>query len=244
MSVANEITGRFSDRYANIENYFELKKANERLVQQNEALLNRLKQDYEAPDSAAKAVTDSLYPDTSGRYRKYSWREAKVVRNSVSAQNNYLTLHRGSLQGIARDMGVIGPEGVVGRVVDVSPNFSIVMSLLHRDSRVSARLKKTGELGEVRWDGISPLSLTMNNIPKTAQVAKGDTVMTSQYSYTYPAGIPVGYVTEIVTDPASNFYTLKLKPATNFYNVQYVFVVENLQKDEQKQLEDATLKNQ
>jgi len=52
----------------------------------------------------------------------------------------------------------------------------------------------------------------------------------------------VGTVTEVVEDKSSNFYTLRLKPATNFYNVEYVTVVENLQKDEQKKLEEATKK--
>jgi rod shape-determining protein MreC len=132
----------------------------------------------------------------------------------------------------------------VGTVVNTSDNYAVVMSLLHRQNRVSAKMKKTGEVGAVQWDGESPLYVTMTNVPKSVALAKGDTVVTSQYSYLFPPGIMVGTIAEIKDDKASNFYTLRLKPATDFFKLEYVTVVENLYKDEQKKLEEATKKNQ
>lgn len=84
----------------------------------------------------------------------------------------------------------------------------------------------------------------MTNVPKSVAIAKGDTVVTSQYSYLFPQGVMVGTVMEIVNDKSSNFYTLRLKPATDFFKIEYVTVVENLQKEEQKKLEEATKKSQ
>lgn len=141
-------------------------------------------------------------------------------------------------------MGVVSATGIVGRVINVSENYAVVMSLLHRQSSVSAKIKKTGEVGTVQWDGESPSYVNMTNVPKSVSITKGDTIVTSQYSYLYPQGVMIGTVLEIVNDKASNFYTLRLKPATDFYKLEYVMVVENTQKDEQKKLEEAAKTNQ
>lgn len=244
MGVANELTGHVSTRYNNIEYYFRLKKTNDELARGNEQLLNRLKQDYQVPDTSRIMVRDTIANDTLGRVRKYVWRVAKVVNNSVGLQNNYITIHRGEAQGVRKDMGVISSGGIVGTVINTSTNFAVVMSLLHRQSHVSARLKKTGELGLVQWDGESPLYVTMVNVPKSVTVNKGDTVVTSQYSYLFPEGVMIGTVADVVNDQTSNFYTMRLKPSNNFYSMEYVYVVENTTKEEQKKLEDATKKIQ
>lgn len=89
------------------------------------------------------------------------------------------------------------------------------------------------------WDGVDPLYLSLTNIPKSATVAKGDSVLTSELSSIYPPDIMVGTIVEIVSDPSSNFFTIKLKTATNFSNVQYVYVVEDLQKEERIKLEEG-----
>jgi rod shape-determining protein MreC len=245
MGIANELTGRVSSRYSNIEYYFHLKKTNESLAHQNEELLNKLTTNYQAPDSLTKIVVDTMKIDTVATVRRYLWRGARVVNNSVSLQNNYITIHRGERQGVKKDMGVVSPDGLVGMVVNTSENFAVVMTMLNRQSSVSAKLKKTGEVGKVQWDGKSPDYVTMINIPKSVSVAKGDSVVTSGYSLSFPPGVLVGTVRDIVDEKSSNFYTLLLKPATNFYNVEYVTVVDNLQKDEQKRLEEeAARKNQ
>ena len=244
MGIANEVTGLVGQRYNNIEYYFHLKKTNEALARENERLLNSLPANFDAPDSSSRIVTDSIRYDTLEAFRKYRYRSARIVNNTLSLQNNYLTIHRGALQGVRRDMGVVSSDGFVGTVVNTSENFAVVMSLFNRQSNVSARLKKTGELGKVQWNGESVDYVTMVNVPKSVQVAKGDTVVTSGYSLTFPYGIVIGTVLSIVDEKTSNFYTLKIKPATNFHNVQYVNVIENLQSAEQKKLEEATRKDQ
>ena len=245
MGVANEFTGSISGKFDNVASYFSLKKTNEALVKENAELRNRLYSNYSQPDTSRQLITDTLSFDTTGNNRKYYWMPAKVVYNTVSLQKNTLTIDRGEKQGVQKEMGVISTDGVVGTVINTSGNFAIVMSLLHIQSRVSASLKKTGETGTVLWDGVSPLYLTMINIPKSVPVAVGDSVVTSQYAtYRYPRGIMVGTVAEIVEDNTSSFYTLRVKPATNFYNVEYVTVIENFQKEEQKVLEESTKKEQ
>ena len=117
------------------------------------------------------------------------------------------------------------------------------MSLLHRQSRVSVSLKKTGETGSIEWDGKDPLVITFKNIPKSVPVKIGDTVVTSRYS-TFPARQLVGTISAVESETGSNFYTLKLKPLTNFFNIQFVYAVKNLQREEQEELEKATKKQE
>lgn len=241
MGVSNEVTGRISKQYNNVEYYFNLKKTNEGLVEENKKLRNLLKQDFLIPDSSSTAVVDSFKVDSLEQYRRYLYFPAKVINNSVTSQNNYLTLSRGTAQGITKDMSVVGPTGIVGTVINVSKNMSIVMSLLHSETNVSASLQKSGETGRVEWDGNDPLVITFKNIPKSAPVKKGDTVVTSRYS-TFPPGQPIGIITDIEEPQSSNFYLLKLKPLTNFFNIQFVYIVKNLQKEEQDVLEKATHK--
>jgi rod shape-determining protein MreC len=242
LNVSTEITGRINERYNNVEYYFQLKKTNESLVQENLRLRQLLKDNYEAPDSNRRLIHDTIKVDTGRSMLKYKIMEAKVVSNTTSLPDNYLTIHRGFDQGVRSNMGVTGPQGIVGSVVNVSRNFATVQSVLHYQFRVVAKLKNNSETGTIQWDGISPQYVTMRNIPKSVKVEKGDTVLTTQISSLFPANLMIGTVADIIPDNSSNFYTLKVKTATNFSTLEYVYVIDNLQYDEQKRLEDSTRK--
>jgi rod shape-determining protein MreC len=140
-------------------------------------------------------------------------------------------------------MAVISSDGsVAGQIVNVSDNFSQAMSLLHIQSRVNAMMKKSRINGRVEWDGKNPQFLLLKDIPKSEPVSKGDTVLSGIYSYNFPPGWMIGTVADIVDDKSTNFYVLRIKPAANFQNLQQVFVIENLQRDEQINLDKATQK--
>lgn len=239
LNVSTELTGRLNERYNNIEYYFQLKKTNEALVQENLRLRQELVANYEAPDSNKRLFRDTIRVDS---IRKWLIMEAKVVNNTISLPTNYLTIHRGFRQGVRQNMGVTGPQGIVGSVINVSENFAIVMSVLHPQFRVVAKLRKGGETGTIFWDGISPAFISMRGIPRSANVVVGDTVVTSQITSLFPAGLLVGTISEIVPDNTSNFFNLRLRTATNFSNIEYAYVLDNLQYDEQKRLEDSTRK--
>jgi rod shape-determining protein MreC len=244
MGVTGDITGRFYSQYSRIHSYFHLKEENDRLARQNLTLLQALPGNVKTGRDSIIILRDSIPVDTLGHVRKFIWRGANVINNTVTlATNNYITLDEGTADSIADDMGVIGPDGVVGTVINVSPHVSVVMSLLHHQSRVSGMLKKSRDSGPIRWDGNDPGILTMTNIPKSVHVAKGDTVVTSTYSDKFPSGIPIGTVVDISSDPASNFYILKLRSATRFGRLQHVYIVENTLLKEQTSLEDATRKS-
>ncbi|MFT3825716.1 MAG: rod shape-determining protein MreC [Chitinophagaceae bacterium] len=240
--VAGEITGKLDARYSSVEEYFTLKKTNQELAKENVALRRQLQENFEAPDSTGKLMLDSVLIDSVTKQRRFDYYDAKVVSNSVSSPGNIITIHRGSAQGIEEDMGVIGPSGVVGKVVNVGRNYSDVMSMLHKFHKVSAMLKKTGETGMVRWDGSDPHYVLLEGIPKSAPIKKGDSVVTSYVADAFPPGVMVGTVEDIVENKATKFYTLRLKTATNFYNLHYVMVIKDFQREERQQLADSTKK--
>jgi len=241
--MAEESTGKFTKQYNNWRYYFSLKETNQQLVEENARLRNMLPSNFQRPDSSYKILVDSLMKDSLGRSRKYQIMPAKVIGNTITLQNNYITLERGSLQGVKKGMAVMGSAGIVGVVVAVSENNAKVMSLLHRNSRVSAMLKKDNNAGSIEWDGADPSYLIMKNIPKSAKVNKGDTVLTSTYSANFPSHLMVGTVYNIVEDASSNFFTLKVKTATNFFALQYVYLVNNAGYTEQMNIENSTEKN-
>jgi len=242
MRASGDVTGKFFTEYTRVHDYFHLKEENDRLARQNLLLLKAQAQNYISRDSAVKVIRDSIPMDSTGRYRKFEWRGADVINNSITFPDNYITLNRGALDSVRKDMGVIGPDGIVGTVVNVSDHVAVVLSLLHKKSLVSGMLKKSRDAGRIIWDGVDPNVLTMMDIPKSVKVAKGDTVITSTYSEIFPSSIPIGTILKIESDPASNFYILKLRSATNFGRLQHVFVVGNSLRQEQVDLEDDTKK--
>ena len=189
-----------------------------------------MKADYAVPDSTVTDMLPGL--DTIESFRKYFYLPARIIGNSVSAQNNFITLHRGSNQGVEPNMAVVGPSGIIGKIVNVSPNMSVAMSLLHRKNNVIAVLKKGGGFGEITWNGKDPRYVQFTNIPRSITIAKGDTVVTSSYSDIFPAGFTVGYVAEVKEDKSSSTYNLEVRTGTDFYQVQHGYIVQNKQRAE------------
>lgn len=243
LGVANEVTGRINTQYNKVEDYFELREENRRIHRINDSLLNLLPRNFMQPDTSLREVRDSLPFDSMGHYRRYYFRPATIVYNTVNSQKNYLQINRGASHGIKDNMAVLGSDGsAVGVVVGVSPNFSQVMSLLHVDQKVSASLKKSGDMGTMEWDGKDPRLLNLKSIPRSTEVKQGDTVLTSPTSFNFPPGYMIGTVAEVLTDKSTNFYVLKIKPSARFFSLQQVFVVENLQYAEQTTLNQNTRK--
>ncbi|HEY0434981.1 MAG TPA: rod shape-determining protein MreC [Chitinophagaceae bacterium] len=243
LGVANEFTGWMNTKYSKVDNYFHLNQESDRIHHLNDSLLNLLHTNYLNPDTAVRMQQDSIPYDTLGNRRRYLWRDAQVVSNSINSERNYIQINRGSRQGIRDNMGVLNSDlSLVGIVVNTSDNFSQVMSLLHVKNNVSAIMKRSGSAGTVSWDGRNPQFLTMTGVPKSDSVFRGDTVLTGTYSLSFPPLKVIGTVASIEKDNTSTFYVLQIRTAANFSNLQHVFVVENLQSAEEEKLDRETRK--
>ena len=241
--ASNQITGKINTRYNNIEYYFHLKRTNDSLLKANENLYNRLRADFNIPDSINRRLIDSIRVDSLQPFRQFNFRTAKVVANSVSLPNNFLVLAKGRSDGFRVGMGVINELGaVVGIITDISDDFSVVMSLLHKDSKISGKLLKTGETGTVSWDGKIPNLATFTGVPKSVKISKGDTIITSGFSTTFPKGMLLGRVESAAVEPGSGYLNIRMRTAADFNQLQFGYVIENFYADAINGLLDKALK--
>ena len=227
-NTTNKFTGSINKRYNKVEYYFQLKRTNDSLVKANEFLYNKLRSNFNINDSVDKKFIDTMRIDSINRYRKFNYLNAKVIANSISAQSNFIVINGSNVHTFKKGMGIVGINNdVVGVITEVNGDYAAVMSLLHKDSKLSGKLLKGGETGTLSWDGKKPNILSLNNIPKSAKVAIGDTIITSGFSAIFPKGIMIGRVTDIKPETTNNNYRITLKSAANFYNIEYVYAIES-----------------
>jgi rod shape-determining protein MreC len=169
---------------------------------------------------------------------------AEVINNSISSTSNWITINRGTNQGVKPNMGVVSRDGLVGIVRYVSADFSIVMSLLHRQTKISASLKRQGYFGSLIWDGRSSSEMTLTDIPKHVQVKTGDTVVTSGYSSIFPKGVIVGTVVKDSIPSGSNFFSIQVQLSNDMAKTDYVRVIENLFSAQLDTLQKKVLDNE
>jgi rod shape-determining protein MreC len=231
INSSNKLSASVLKTSQGVEDYFYLKDVNELLAKENAELRSRLKESF-------SIVTNDWHDqDDTILRQKYVYTSAKVVNNSTNRRNNYLTLDKGSKQGIAKDMAVITNAGIVGEVLNVSENFCTVKSMLHSQSIVNAKIKKDGSYGPLTWDGEDFEFVTLRDIPTHVKLLKGDTIVTSPYSKIFPENIRVGTVESWVRKDGEYFYTVKVRLLTDFKKLTHVYIVDNKLKKEQQELE-------
>jgi rod shape-determining protein MreC len=163
-----------------------------------------------------------------------------VIGNSTQQRNNYFMLDKGYRSGIKKDMGVITPNGVVGIIIDVSENYSSGISVLHKDTRISGRIKKNNQLVNISWDGINYRLGDISHIPSHVNLVQGDTILTSGNSQIFPEGIMIGTV-EYMEDEMENLFKKgKVRFSIDYNMISYVYVVENTSREEIKRLKMST----
>ena len=228
----DEISGTLQSGYNNLWEYFNLRKINHDLAEENARYRKMLPSAFLITDSLVHYKKDTLYR------QQYQYVSAQVISNATNTSANYIQLDKGRLQGIGKDMAVISPKGIVGTVVNVSNNFAWVMSILNKESRISAYIKKNSQIGTVAWDGGSYLYASLKDIPTHVSVIKGDTVYTSGYSHIFPKGEMVGVISDVSTKPGEHFYTIQIRLAADFNSLGHVYVVKNLLREEQIKLQE------
>ncbi|TDB68927.1 rod shape-determining protein MreC [Arundinibacter roseus] len=215
-----------------IREYMHLKDINEQLAHENLALNEQVARLKELnPVQAPAAYTpDSVFAN------RFEFIVSKVIMTETNRTNNYLTIDKGSADGIKPGMGVISATGVVGKVRSCSEHYSVVTSILHSQFMVSSRLVRSGEIGPARWQSKDPETISLMDISRYKKVLKGDSAVTSNYNSVFPPGIMVGTVKSTKIRPDQTFYDIDLKVATDFRSLSYVYVVQNRLQTEQDQL--------
>ena len=228
-TTTQKITGPVQKFANNIHKQLHYAKENAYLAQQNIELLKEKERMFIFSE-------DSVYSVFSGegkrKRRMYDLTTAHVVFNTINKTYNYIIIDKGRNDGITPDMAVLSPNGIAGVVSDVSDNFSTVISLLNPNSRVSARIVPVNQIGTVAWIGHDPSVAQIIDMPQHLMVAVGDSVVTSGYSDVFPKDILIGTVIEKYDNPNNTFLTIKIRIATDFRNLNNVYLISNLYKPE------------
>lgn len=230
VSFTENISAFFNESISSFTDYFHLIETNRKLAIENAQLKSQLQRVYRSDDLFFFGENDTLHR------QKYFFTSARVINNSIDRIHNYITLNKGTKQGIRPEMGVMCQEGIVGITTGVTRNFTSVISVLNTNFHVSAKLKKNDYFGTLSWDGRDYRKAILNDIPYHVNISAGDTIVTSGYSAIFPEGILIGTVKE-ATLKNGNFYTVTVNLSTDFKHLVYVDVISNLQKNEQRKLE-------
>jgi rod shape-determining protein MreC len=227
---SNSTVASLNNISQDVREYFLLRNINSTLAEENAYLRSKLEQFNQLKDTANFSISDSAH------IKQFDFISAKVVNNSVNRSTNYLTINKGSADRVAPGMAVISPLGAVGKVKAVSKHYSVVMSILHKDNRVSVLMTRTGFFGSVSWDGRDPDYVQLDFVPRHVEPLKGDTIVTSAYNAIFPEGIIVGTIEEVKQNETL-FYDLKVKLSQDFRKLSYVEVVRSHLKHEQDSIE-------
>jgi rod shape-determining protein MreC len=219
-----------------ITHYFGLKKENQSLQEENLILLGRISVlQSQIKDSLSQnfesVFTD--FPDLS----KTQITKAEVIVNQYENRNNYLIIDKGSRDSIKLDQGVFNHKGILGIINHTSNHYSSVMSILNPEIKLNVRLKNSSYFGSLSWDGSNYNTLQIEDLPRQATIAIGDTIVTGGRSLIFPDGIPVGKVKTIRLQ--HNIYkSIDVELFNDMADINHVYIIEQKQIDEAQDLID------
>ena len=224
---ANWLSGSIYNTTDRITSYFSLGQTNKQLLEENTRLRNLLYNNLQIEDSVA---TDSTQVN-------YTLLSAQVIKNSFANQDNYITINKGSKQGIEQDMGVITSEGILGIVERSSNNYSAVQSILNTKSNINAKIKNTNYFGSLTWNSERYDEVQLEDIPRLVPLLVGDTIVTGAMSSIFPENIPIGTIKKFDLNASQSFYRIDVQLFNDMTNIKNVYVIENPNREEILQLE-------
>ncbi|MCH2215809.1 MAG: rod shape-determining protein MreC [Flavobacteriales bacterium] len=237
VNSSNRLIGTLFSWKSTLTEYIELQRVNDELALENQELRNQVSESFEVVNDQFVLINDTLSE------RKFRYKSAQIVNSSINKQLNFITINKGSKEGLKPEMGVIGNDGLVGVVKEVSSHFSTVIPIVNRKFIASAELERTGNFGLLKWDGSDYQYARLIDVPSHVEVLIGDTIVTRGASAIYPKGIAIGSVSRVAENAGSNFHEITVKLSVDFNRLRYVDVIDNLWREEQRALEKLTEEN-
>ena len=239
---ANRVAGAVYDAANNVTGYFHLKTINDELVQKNvelELQVERLREALTEATGDSSGIEQMKQEALQG----YDIFKASVINNSITHADNYITINKGTADGVRSEMGVVKGRGVVGIVYLTSSHHSIVIPVLNSKSSISCKIKKSDYFGFLKWDGGSSEYAYVKDMPRHSLFSLGDTIVTSGHSAVFPSGIPIGTVDDIADSHDGLSYLLRVKLFTDFARLNDVRVIAEKGQEEQLELEKQVKTN-
>ena len=226
LNSSNQLTANVYSASHSVSQYFNLAKENRLLLEENSRLKSkRFNQEISTSVDSVLKQTYSIYP-------------AQVYKNSYAQPNNYLTINKGIRDSVKEDYGVITSKGIVGIIDKTSTNYSRVLSILNTNSRVNVKLKKTNHFGTLTWNAKAPGVVQLKDIQDLVKLTIGDSVVTSGFSSTFPANIPVGTINSFRLNDTEDLYIIEVKLYNDMTNLEHVYLIKNNDLNELESLKE------
>lgn len=236
VSSANYVAGFLYEQEADVTQFFSLTRVNEELSLRNfylERQVNQLRRLY----TEATQDTTVMERNELEFLSRYKLIPAKVVSNTLNRADNLITIDKGSLDGVEKDMGVACGNGVVGVVYLTSDHYSVLIPVLNASSsRISCAIRGRGYFGYLHWDGSDASTAYLEDIPRHAKFKRGEWVETSGYSSIFPPGVLVGRIGTVYNSRDGLSFKLKIHLSTDFGNLRDVYVISDYGMKERKEL--------
>lgn len=226
LNSSNFYANKLDAKTSKWQQYLSLQEVNDSLAHHNANLMER----FINLQSQAVDLVDST--------RQYDLIPSNIIRSTYHLRNNHITLDRGSVDGVSKDMGVLSERGLIGIVRDVSDHFAHVVSILHSQTRISCTVEPHAYPGNLVWEDLDPNYMTLESIPKHVEIAVGDTVTTNGYSTIFPKGIVVGTVAAFKIDKGSSNYDIKVQLLNDVANTKVAYVIIDRLAEERLALEN------
>jgi rod shape-determining protein MreC len=238
-SSSNTVLASLYEISNSVVEFFYLRQANNGLAYENTRLNNEIIELKNQLNSLKPLMGDSTNPVYVQPENEISYIYAKVIHNSTNKMLNYITLNKGSRDGIRVDMGVVNEEGVVGIVSKVTEKYSVVIPVLNPKLQINSKFKKNNYSGPIVWEGKDYRFAKLNDIARHVKFSLGDSLITSGYTYSFPEGILIGTVDDFIIQESDAYYNIRVKLAVNFRTLSHVRVINYLNYEEQRKLEQS-----
>lgn len=227
---SNFVSGQLYSINSGISDYFYLRSENQKLIDEN----NRLKALLYNQQIEADTLDSIQSAEITGGYRFIG---ARVTRNSVAMRRNFITVNKGSRDGVRRDMGVVSPDGIVGIVENTSLHFATVRSILNVNSSINAKLQGTEYFGSLEWTGEDFGEVRLLDIPRFASIKPGDTIVTGGMSSIFPPGLPIGVIKDFRRPESSSFFEIDVRLLNDMADLHSVYLIDYSLQEEVRTLE-------
>lgn len=221
MHSAGKVSGFILEKKNDVQQFFNLRTANEELKKENARLKSFLLMSQYDTAKGIFTVRDSSL------INQFDYLPATVISGTVNKRNNYFTLDRGRADGVEPDMGVVAQNTIVGFVKEVTEHYCTVITLLNENFTQSVRMPSNGEHGLIHWEGSNTRLMYLSGIPLDATVKGGDTVVTRGTSGRFPPGHLVGTVYSVSRKQGSGHHSIQVKLSQDLNSVYHVYVIKN-----------------
>lgn len=244
MYASSWLTGYLNEGVSRVYSYIDLQTRNQELLVERA----RLEQELMAMRrSFADAIASGQVPASfavDSLASRDDFLMARVINVYQDNGDSYYIINQGATKGLKQDMPVMSSSGVLGTIMSVSNNYAVVIPITNPKLKLSCMVRGKEYKGQISAVGYNR-PIYFSGVSLQAEIAKGDTIVTSGYSYIFPEGLMVGVVEEKdakgAVGASAAFGSFRVKPATNFDRISHVYVLLRQPMTEAQELEQSIL---